>query len=238
MKTQRYFSLLLLLALLGPVFRLLAAPSREVRNVAPFTRIGLSNSARVVLRQGNSQRVEVDASADDLALLETSVEDGKLRIGTRRDSGKLWSSVSFEGRVTVYVTVPSISEVSVSGSGQVLAEDAVKAKSLALAVSGSGRLIMPRVTAERITSSVSGSGQIMLGGSCPAHEARISGSGNVQASDLRTETSSIRISGSGDGRLYARRSLDASIAGSGDVYVKGGARVSSSVAGSGRVHRE
>lgn len=238
MKTPRYSLLIVLLALLLPVLHLAAAPSREVRTVAPFTRLALSNSARVVLRQGSPQRVEVEASAADLAMLETTVDDGKLRIGTKREIGKLWNSRSFEGKVTVYVTMPTVSEVSVSGSGQLQADESIRASALALSVSGSGRLSLPRLTADKLTSSVSGSGEIMVAGTCPTHEARISGSGNVRASDLRTETSSIRISGSGDGRLYASRSLDASIAGSGDVYVSGGAKVSSSIAGSGRVHRQ
>ena len=238
MKTLRYFSLIMLLALLQPAL-LLAAPNREVRTVAAFTKLGLSNSARVILRQGSPQRVEVDASAADLARLETTVENGKLHIGTKREEGKMWSnSGRFEGSVTVYVTMPTLSELSVSGSGQLTAENDIKADALALSISGSGRMTIPKLKADKLNTSVSGSGEITLAGSCPQHEARISGSGNVRASNLRTETSAIRISGSGDGRLYASRSLEASIAGSGSVYVRGGASVSSKIAGSGRVHQE
>lgn len=239
MKNLRCFSLLLLLALLVPVFRLAAAPGREVRAVAPFTKLGLTNSARVIMRQGSPQRVEVEASATDLARLETTVDNGKLRIGTRREEGKAWNySDRFEGAVTVYVTMPAIEALSVSGSGQMQAENAVKADALDLSVSGSGKLTVAKLTADRLNSTVSGSGEIMVAGICPQHEARISGSGNLRASDLHTETSAIRISGSGDGRLYARRSLEASIAGSGNVYVRGGANVRSTIAGSGRVRQE
>jgi len=240
MKTLRFFSLTLLLALLAPVLRLAAAPGREVRNVAEFSKLGLANSVRVVLRQGSPQKVEVEASAADLARLETTVEGGRLRIGNKREEGKTWSwsQGRFEGSVIVYVTMPTISELAVSGSGNIEVEDAIKTSTLSLAVSGSGKIMVPKLTAEKLTSGVSGSGAITVAGTCPEHEARISGSGDVRASDLRTETSNIRISGSGDGRLYASRSLEASIAGSGDVYLRGGASVNSKIAGSGRVHRE
>ena len=107
-----------------------------------------------------------------------------------------------------------------------------------MAVSGSGAIALPKLTADKLTSEVSCSGGITVAGACPRHEVGISGSGNVRASDLRTETSAIRISGSGNGRLYASRDLEASIAGSGDVYVRGGANVSTKIAGSGRVHKE
>ncbi|QNH62024.1 head GIN domain-containing protein [Hymenobacter sediminicola] len=239
MKNLRYFSLILLLALLAPVFQLAAASGREVRTVAAFTKLSLSNSVRVILRQGSPQRVEVEASAADLARLETTVENSKLHIGTKREEGKMWNnSGRFEGPVTVYVTMPTVSELSVSGSGQLTAETDIKADALSLSISGSGKITVPKLKADKLNTSVSGSGEITLAGSCPQHEARISGSGNVRASDLRTETSAIRISGSGDGRLYASRSLEASIAGSGSVYVRGGANVSSKIAGSGRVHKE
>ncbi|WBA41405.1 head GIN domain-containing protein [Hymenobacter canadensis] len=237
MKTFRYFSLTMLLALVLPAL-LLAAPGREVRAVAAFTQLGLSNSAKVVLRQGSPQRVEVEAATADLARIETVVEGGRLRISTKQQTGKMWSSDNLEGPVTVYVTMPDIAELGVSGSGQIKAEEAVKVSRLSLAVSGSGRILLPQLTASELKSAVSGSGEILVAGLCPQHEARISGSGNVRASELRTEASAIRISGSGTGRLYASRTLEASIAGSGDVYVRGGATVSSKIAGSGRVRKE
>lgn len=238
MKTARSFTLLLLLTLLWPGCQLLAAPAREMRTVAAFTKLALTNSARVVLRQGSPQRVEVEASAADLARLETTVENGKLRITTKREDGKPWNNGGFDGPVTVYVTMPTISELSVSGSGRLDAAEAVQATALELSVSGSGALTLPKLTADKLNTAVSGSGSITVAGTCPQHEARISGSGDVRASELRTETSAIRISGSGNGRLHASRSLNASIAGSGDVYVRGGASVSSKIAGSGRVRQE
>ncbi|WBO84363.1 head GIN domain-containing protein [Hymenobacter yonginensis] len=237
MKRLRYASLTLLLALLLPAL-LLAAPNREIRSVAAFTRLGVANSAKIVLRQGSPQRVEVEATTADLARIETVVEGGRLRISTKQQNGRMWSGDNLEGPVTVYVTMTDVAELSVSGSGQIKAEEAVKADRLSLAVSGSGRILLPRLTASELKSAVSGSGEIQVAGTCPRHEARISGSGNVLATELRTEASTIGISGSGNGRLYASRTLEASIAGSGNVYVRGGANVSSKIAGSGRVRKE
>ncbi|AII51720.1 head GIN domain-containing protein [Hymenobacter sp. APR13] len=237
MKLLRYASLTLLLALLLPAL-LLAAPNREVRSVAAFTRLGVANSAKIVLRQGSPQRVEVEATTADLARIETVVEGGRLRISTKQQNGKLWSNDNLEGPVTVYVTMPDVAELSVSGSGQIKAEGAMKAARLSLAVSGSGKILLPQLTASELKSAVSGSGEIQVAGTCPQHEARISGSGSILATELRTEASTIGISGSGNSRLYASRTLEASISGSGNVYMRGGATVSSKIAGSGRVREE
>ncbi|WP_375435874.1 head GIN domain-containing protein [uncultured Hymenobacter sp.] len=238
MKTLRNF--------LSPVFAgalllsgFVATAGRETRQVASFNQVTLAGSATVILVQGSPQKVVVDAEAEDLSHLETTVSGEKLRIGTKQEQGMNWSNYRFKGPVTVYVTVPSISALTVSGSGKMRAEDGVKAKNLNLTVSGSGRMELGEVQADDLETAISGSGDISIsGGKVPRQDVRISGSGGVQATKLRTERCNVRISGSGNCRVNATQTLEASIAGSGNVYVTGGAKVSSSTAGSGRVRQE
>lgn len=216
-----------------------ATAARETRPVANFNQVTLAGSATVVLVQGSPQKVEVQAEADDLSHLETTVSGGRLRIGTKQEGGMSWSNYKFKGPVTVYVTVPSVSALTVSGSGKMKAAGPVKAPALDLSISGSGSLVLSQVQTEALDTSVSGSGTIQLdGGTAPRQTISISGSGNVQATQLRTQKCTVRISGSGNCRVYATELLQASIAGSGNVYVSGGAKVSSSTAGSGRVRQQ
>jgi hypothetical protein len=235
MKTLRFlFPALVLLAGLLSAFtpapeRLTAG--REVREVATFTAISLANSATVVVTQGSPQKVEVEGAPEDLARLETTVNDGKLRIGLKQELK--WTNL---GKVTVYITVPEIKALTVSGSGALKAAS-VQASSLSLSVSGSGRLEVPQLQATELRSSISGSGIIVVAGTCPQHSASISGSGSIKAPDLRSESCQVSISGSGSCRLNATRTLDASLHGSGDVYVTGNPTINSKTAGSGRVRR-
>lgn len=210
---------------------------RQPRPVGPFTAVEAAGSMNVVLRQGSPQRVEVEASAADQAKVETVVEGGSLRIGRRREGRNLLKIERFEGSVTVYVTAPSLTGLSVSGSGNLRVEGPVQASDFKVRVAGSGSLSLPQLTAQHLQTDVAGSGGVVLGGSCPRHEVSISGSGDVKAPDLRTDETRVSIAGSGGATVHATKTLNASIAGSGDVRVSGNPQITSSKAGSGSVKR-
>ncbi|NVO85463.1 head GIN domain-containing protein [Hymenobacter terrestris] len=236
MKSLRFLLPGLLLALLLTAFQTFAADTRETRTVAPFTAVSLGGSMQVVYRQGSPQKVEVQGDTEDLAQIETVVENGKLRIQTKPGGNLKWSNL--KGKVTIYVTAPTVTALSVGGSGSLRAAEPIRAEKLRLAVGGSGSLVLASVTAETIDSSVAGSGSLKIGGgSATSQQISISGSGGVSAEALTSKTCEVRVAGSGSCRVQATETLDARLAGSGGVYVRGNPRVSSSTAGSGRVHK-
>ncbi len=211
---------------------------RETRAVGAFTEVSLGGSAHVVVKQGSPQSVVVEANKEDLADFETEVQGSKLRLGFRQKPGGGMFNYKNHGPVTVYVTAPSLTALRVGGSGKLEVNGPLEADAMALAVSGSGDLVVPQLKAARLETAVSGSGSVVVSGTCPSNEIRISGSGTVSAHDLKTETSRARISGSGDAHVSASRTADGSISGSGSMYVAGGAQLSSSTQGSGRVTKE
>ncbi|UYZ61986.1 head GIN domain-containing protein [Hymenobacter weizhouensis] len=235
MKTLRLFwPALLLCAVLLSAFRMAAV--RETRSVGSFTSVGLAGSMKVVVRQGSPQKVEVEGEAEDVAHVETTVDNNRLRINTKRQNGT-WG-YRYKGPITVYVTLPTVRSLAVSGSGSLQAPEALQADDLDLAVSGSGSINLARVTATSISSALSGSGSIEASGAAPQHNISVSGSGGVKAPKLESKTCSISISGSGNCQVRATELLKASIMGSGNVYVSGNPQVKSSVMGSGRVRQE
>ena len=210
---------------------------RETRPVGAFTEVNLGGSAHVVLKQGSPQSVVVEASPEALADFETVVKDQQLRLGYRSNSGNMLRYRD-RGPVTVYVTAPTLTALRVGGSGKFEVDGPLKADALTLAISGSGQLQVPQLTATSLETALSGSGNVRVGGTCPRMEVRISGSGQVQARELRAETCTARISGSGNAHVYATKTANASLSGSGNVYVAGGGQLSSRVSGSGRVSKE
>jgi len=216
-----------------------AAPAaqRETRPVGAFTEVSLGGSAHVVLKQGSPQSVVVEASPEALAKFETVVNGQQLRLGYRHDKGS-WSDNKGKGPVTVYITAPTVSSLSVGGSGEIAVEGGLKADKMELAVSGSGHLQVPQLTASALATAVSGSGDVLVAGTAPRHEVRVSGSGQVKARELKSESCQVRISGSGNAHVYASKDAEARISGSGNVYVAGGGQTNSQVSGSGRLHRE
>jgi hypothetical protein len=205
------------------------------RNVPSFSKIALRISGKVYLEQGDKQSVRIVAKESTLEDLITEVKDRTLHI---RFPNNYWFKRIDPGKIVIYITVPEIDGLTVSGSGDIISED-VKTRILDLAISGSGDIKIEDLTAERVSASVSGSGGINIGDGGVADElsVSISGSGNFKAGDFEAEDVSVRISGSGNCSVTSNGSVKARIAGSGNVYYNGNPSIDSSVAGSGKVRK-
>lgn len=211
----------------------LFAQQSEVRDVPAFTKLSLSTAAKVHLTQGNTQRVELKGSEDALKDVETEVRGGHLII--KRESS--WFSWSDSDDLDVYITMPKIDELNVSGSGKVEGTNKFETSDLEISVSGSGSVDIETNTKD-LDLSISGSGKIELEGSASHADISISGSGSLEAEDLKAVSYKIIISGSGSCTVNAEKSIDASISGSGSVYYKGNpANINSSTSGSGRIKK-
>jgi hypothetical protein len=204
----------------------------EQREVAGFTRIGLSVSADVYITQGNQTSLEIQADEKSLQNLITQVEGDELVIK--------WKNNNYlNGEIIIKVTMKEIEELSIAGSGNIFANSIIQCKEITLSIAGSGSINLKDVSAGEIESNVAGSGDIILGGSNPVseHTIEIAGSGDVSAKKLPTNEVTVNIAGSGNCYVHAVKELDVSIAGSGDVYYFGSPQVETNIIGSGNVEK-
>lgn len=205
------------------------------RKVDPFTEISLRISANVHLEQGEKQSLEIVAKPSTLEEIITEVKDGKLIIRFP-NKNYVWSTFQ-PGEITIYITVPEINGLGISGSGDIIAENEIKTKILDMAVSGSGNIKLSELTAERVKSAISGSGDIIVAGKTAAQDlsVTISGSGNFKGLDYSADDVTIKIAGSGNAGIEANKNLYVRLAGSGNVTYKGRPLIDQSIAGSGSV---
>nr|WP_321358667.1 head GIN domain-containing protein [uncultured Draconibacterium sp.] len=206
----------------------------ETRDVSSFSEISLRIPATVHLEQGSPQSVRIEAKQSTLEDIITEVNGSKLVI---RFPGKSFFQRNYKpGRIDIYITVPDVNGLGVSGSGDILADE-IEARIIDLAVSGSGNIEIDDLTSEKVKGAISGSGNIRIESDGVADElsVSISGSGNFKADGFETEDVTVSTSGSGNCNVKSNGSLKARIAGSGSVYYKGNPAVDASVAGSGRV---
>jgi hypothetical protein len=211
-----------------------SAQQREVRKVSGFTGIGLSIAADIYISQAAEYKVEIEADADYLEKIETVVEGDILKIKNK-------DHFSFEfhsKKVKVYISMPQISSISISGSGDILAETAIKSDDLKIKISGSGNIKIENLSVRKLDLGISGSGDILLAGTDVAESASysISGSGDIKNENLQCKKVEIHVSGSGDVRVWAVDELLAKVSGSGDVYYKGRPLVDAKTSGSGGIH--
>lgn len=182
----------------------------DTREVAEFTKIRVAGSSDAFIKVGGKREVRVEADDNIVENVTTEVRDNELVIGMTRGS---WSP----SKMNIYITVPALKGVAVSGSGSIEVESGVQAEALKTVISGSGNIRFK-------------------GGKAAQHDVHISGSGSVDADRLEAESVSVQISGSGNSEVFAAKSLTASISGSGDVRYKGSpANVSKTIRGSGSV---
>lgn len=207
----------------------------QTRKVDPFSSISLRISANVQLKQGEKQNLEIVAKSSTLEEILTEVKDGELII---RFPNKNYFWTNYQpGPITIYITTPEINKLAVSGSGDIIAEDGIKTKSLDLTLSGSGNIKLSELSAVQVKSFISGSGNISVAGTMTAQDlsVNISGSGNFKGIDFSADDVTVKVSGSGNVGVEAKKNLYVRMAGSGNVTYKGNPMIDSSIAGSGKV---
>lgn len=183
----------------------------ETRDVTGFTSISLEGSANVHVTMGTTESVVVSGEDNIVPLIETNVLKHELVIKT-----KPLMSYSTTRPVRVDVTMISLDQVSISGSGN---------------------LDVPELKADSFYANLAGSGNITLSGEANTTNFTISGSGNIFSDRLTAKTAKALISGSGNITMYASDALDATITGSGDIRYSGSpASLSKNVSGSGSIH--
>lgn len=196
--------------------------------VGAFESVSLEGSHDVVVAVGAAPSVRAEGDAAALERLDIRVENGALKIGTRRGS---WFG-GHRGHVTVYVTAPAINAASIGGSGD-MRIDRVEAQRFAASIGGSGDMEIGALRTARADFSVAGSGGIRAAGTAEETDISIAGSGNIALDALESRRADVSVAGSGDVSLRASETVSASIVGSGDVTVHGTARCTVSKLGSG-----
>ena len=249
---MKKLNILILLALLLNA-TLLTAQHREDRNVGDFTKISFGFPGKLYLKQGSPQKVELEGDRDVLEEVETEVSGGRLRIGKEEK----WFDWKFnDEKITVYITVPNIDAVSVSGSGDIIGQTKIKTNDMNLNVSGSGSLSLEVEASGDVEADVSGSGNMDLKGHFRSFESDVSGSGRVVLSVNIDDTADFGISGSGkilasgfadmvktrisgSGKVLAAdlqtNRCDIRISGSGDVEINVKNELDANISGSGSV---
>jgi hypothetical protein len=194
-----------------------------------FTELAALGPDKIVYTTGDKFQIRAEADAETLGKLRFKLDDGKLLIG-RVD--KKWGSSK---AATVYVTAPSLANISLAGSGSLTA-DKLSGDKVSISTAGSGGVDVAAIEAKSLSAELAGSGSFKAAGTATSADYSIAGSGSVDAAKLSSTNAKVSIAGSGDVALSASGTVDASIAGSGDVNVIGGAKCTKSVIGSGKVN--
>ncbi|MCC2957949.1 DUF2807 domain-containing protein [Massilia sp. IC2-477] len=184
--------------------------ARDQRQVAAHGQLDVSGSMQVEVRVGPAPSLLVEADGNLLPYIRTEERGNTLKIYNERQ-------LRSQTPVRIVYTTPRLSDVNASGSGQVVVRD---------------------LNGAPLEVRKSGSGQVRLAGKVDSLLARVSGSGVLDAGELKSASADLGLSGSGRMNIGEVRGdyLRASVSGSGVLQAGGTVRsLNARVAGSGSV---
>ena len=206
--------------------------SSEQRNSNSTDKIKSYGSFDVVIIQGSTPSVKVEADENLLPYIVTENKDGALVIRAKEHY-----NLSSDNKILVTVTTDKLSLLEIAGSGNVSGQGKFTgSEHLEISVAGTGNVKLDINTPE-INSEIAGTGSITLSGETKDSKIDIAGVGDYYAENLMSENVEISIAGSGNAKVYAESNLDIHIAGSGDVSYRGNATVKQDIAGSGKINK-
>lgn len=202
----------------------------ETRSASNFSGVDLRIAGNLYFKEAANYKVEISAQQNILDVIETYVSNGKLVI--KEKNGVIIKS---REDITVNVWAPSVSDLRLSGSGNIYA-DRVTGSSIGLNISGSGDILAKEVSTDHLDAVVSGSGNLRVEvGTTNSETLKISGSGDIDLIKLPARTANTNTSGSGTMKVNVSQKLDVTITGSGSVHYVGAPTISTHISGSGKV---
>jgi hypothetical protein len=205
--------------------------NRYDRALNQFESIRINGSPVVRFHTSQYYRAVINIDSNLERFVDLSIRNNTLTIGMRGTGSYL--PTKFE--VDIYS--PSLTSVSVSGSGHFRSIDTIASTSFKINISGSG-IFDGTIECDNFSANISGSGEINLKGFGNNSDIIISGSGNLNGIEFQTNNVNTRISGSGNMYISALEYINANVSGSGSIIYRGNPRIDFSGSGSGRIRSE
>jgi hypothetical protein len=186
----------------------------ETREVAPFSRLEVTESVDVRVVPGDGRQVQVHAGENVIDRVLTESSGGVLTIDIR-DRGIVIGSDPL-GDVEVQVEASALDGVDVHGAGDV---------------------VLDGIEADEFEIGLHGAGEIDASGTVDRLTVTIEGAGDADLLDLQARIARIEVQGAGDAQVNVSDELDVSVQGAADVAYTGDPEVRSDIEGAGDVRQ-
>lgn len=211
---------------------------RETRALSSFSRIEVDGAAEVLLRQGKTEGVTIEASTDILPRIRTRVRDRTLYIDVSLE--RRWSDWThwFHSQPTPRITVDFVRLDRVESGGVIkLMADGLVADELHFDFAGASTIRIRNLRANLMTLDGSGATKVELSGKVGTQAVDLSGAGSYAAFDLESDRAEVHVSGAGKAYVNAKTALSVEISGAGLVEYLGNPKVDKDISGVGKVRR-
>jgi len=199
----------------------------EVRDVRDFQEVALEGVGTLVIEQGETESLTIEAEPKVLQRIETEVRDGRLTIRPDR---------SFETRepITYFLTVKQLTGIELAGAGRVEAAQ-LSSDQLRIDGSGAGAVAIDNLTTNTLDVTAAGNVQAELAGTVDSQTVTLSDAATYAAANLDSRIASVTASGASQATVKVSESLDAHVSGAARVEYIGDPAVTEDVSAAGRL---
>lgn len=181
-------------------------------NLGHFEGIELNIRDNVYIKQGNTQRVVIEAQENVADALNKKIDNG-IWVIDFPNKPKLYKNMK------ITITTPDIKFIKLNGPGIIISEW-LQLDSLKLVVNGTGNIDIDG-NIKSLHSEMLSTGDIYLEGIAALHRVDINSTGKINAFDMATEKSVIVLDGLGTANVKVSDTLQARLLGDGSIYYKG-----------------
>lgn len=206
----------------------------ETRTTSDYDAIKISGSFDVDLVAGQEGKIILKGEENLLSAIKVEVEDNVLKVYVERNSN---IRPSIGKKIQVTIPFDKISEVNLSGSGNIQSKNVIKNDKFLAKLSGSGNFNLA-VDSNNLELNLSGSGNVRLKGNANNFTTKLSGSGDIDTTELQSKIVDVNVSGSGNSKINCKESLTARVSGSGNIkYTGNPEKRDVKVSGSGNISK-
>ena len=197
----------------------------EVRDVRDFQEVALEGVGTLIIEQGDTESLSIEAEPRVLRRIETEVANGRLTIRPDR---------SFETRepITYYLTVEQLNSIELAGAGRIEAGQ-LSTDQLRINGTGAGAVIIEDLIANTLEVTAAGNTQVELAGAVDSQTVTLSDAAGYAAANLTSRIASIGASGASQAIVNVSESLDARVSGASRVEYIGDPAVTQDVSAAG-----
>jgi hypothetical protein len=204
----------------------------ETRKVSGFDAVSVSYPAQVLIKQGSTESLKIEAEDNLLPNLKTEVKNGTLEIFYRRENGK---HVNPTKTVKITIVAKDLNDVDFTSAGELIIEN-FETDSLDVSLSGAGNVNFDEIDVKTLAVSLSGAGSATASGTADSLDLTISGFGDFKGKELHCQDAQVSISGAGSATVWVDEDLTAEVSGAGSISYYGSPSVTRQISGVGGVN--
>ena len=203
----------------------------EERTVTgPFDQVKGSAGIDVYLTEGDEFKIVVEADENLLPLIETRIQDGKLKIGTTQNIGRAKAKI-------VHVTYKTLTGIYASSGADVIGNSVIKSEILTLK-SSSGADLEVDIIAKEVYADVSSGAELKISGRAIKLIADASSGSDLKAKDLEVKICKAEASSGADITVNVLEEIEGNASSGGDIrYYGNPTAVKTKGGSSGRVRK-